>query len=54
MFDIANFVKACQGQPPSGIKELLEDLAALRADERFRRILARHDQVEPAPEPNGR
>ena len=28
MFDIANFVKACQGQPPSVIKELLE--AALR------------------------
>src|SRR5215470_6792778 len=28
MFNLANFVKACQGQPPSVIKELLE--AALR------------------------
>jgi len=38
MFNIANFVKACQGQPPSTIKELLE--AALRDPESVTAALA--------------
>jgi predicted metal-dependent enzyme (double-stranded beta helix superfamily) len=38
MFNVDNFVKACQGEPPSAIKELLEE--ALRAPENIKEALA--------------
>ena len=38
MFNIDNFVKACQGQPPSAVKELLEE--ALRDPESIKQALA--------------
>jgi len=38
MFNTDNFVKACQGQPPSAVKELLEE--ALRDPESIKEALA--------------
>lgn len=38
MFHVDNFVKACQGQPPSVVKELLEE--ALRDPESIKQALA--------------
>ena len=48
MFTVDNFVKACQGQSPSAVKELLEE--ALRAPESIKEALATIGSGKPAGE----